>query len=152
MRHRSPDLQHRFFRRDAVELADEIHTNYKLRSERIHRLPAKPELALHHFHYPGASHFLRKLDHYTDLEIRKDELGEPGAGAFLGKPLKVFLSRYLKHGAWRHGWRGLWLAVFWCFYFFVRAVKLWEHRHLPAIHRDEEESRRRILAGHGDGA
>ena len=140
-----PDLQYRFFRRGAVELAPEIHSNYKLRSDRIHRLPPSPRLALHHFHYPGASRFLSKLDHYTDLELDKDDDAEPGAGAFLWTPLRVFVSRYLKHGALRYGWRGLWLSVFWSFYFFVRAVKRWERRHLPAIHREEEERKRAIL-------
>lgn len=140
-----PDLQHRFFRRGAVELAPEIHSNYKLRSDRIHRLPSQRELALHHFHYRGASAFLRKLDHYTDLEVSKRSGRSPAMADFVYKPLTVFVSRFLKHGGWRHGWRGLWLAVFWSFYFFVRAVKSWESEHLPAIHREEAVRKREIL-------
>lgn len=148
-----PDWQYRFFRRGRVELAAEVHGPYKLRSDRVLHLPARAELALHHFHYRGAAHFVGKLNHYTDLEIDKEEVAgaPPGARAFLWIPIKTFLSRYLKHGGWRHGWRGLWLAVFWTFYFFVGAVKRWERRFLPEIQRAEEEQRRQLLAEHRPG-
>lgn len=143
-----PDYQFRFSRRGSVEFAAEVHNAYKLRSDRVIYLPAREELAIRHFQYRGASGLLQKLDRYTDLELRKEppDGAAPGLRGFVWTPLRVFLSRYLKQGAFRHGWRGLWLAVFWSFYFFVRAVKSWERRHLPGIREDEERQKREILS------
>ena len=142
-----PDVQYRFFRRDSVELTAEVHRYLKLRSSRIFHVPPSSQEALHHFHYNSASHFVGKLDRYTDLEIEGEwaAVGQPGARAFLWEPLRVFLSRYVKQSAFRYGWRGLWLSVFWTFYTYVRAVKAWEKHNLPGIKESEKERRNEIL-------
>lgn len=140
-----PDWQFRFFRQGAIDLSGGVHTPFKPASERILQLPADPKLAIHHFGYRGAASLLSKLNRYTDLELEKETATDRRQHQFLRKPIRIFLSRYVRYGGWRHGVRGLWLSVYWALYAFVTSIKRWERDALPASEASERTIRRGIL-------
>jgi glycosyltransferase involved in cell wall biosynthesis len=151
-----PDWQPRFFRRGTVDLAGSIHAPFIPLSERTVQLPAEAELAIHHFPYRGATALLSKLNLYTDLELQKPGPGGGPVRQLVLQPLKIFLSRYFRYGAWRQGARGLWLSSYWAIYLFMTAVKRWERQALPAGEAAEKRARQGILdtwsesSGEGD--
>ncbi len=140
-----PDPQPRFFRRDSLYIQAEVHSVYRAASDRQVSLPHRKDNAIHHFPYRGAGSLLSKLNTYTDLEVRKAPPDSGLLSQLVGHPAKIFLGRYLKHGAFKQGVRGLWLSLYWSLYAFMTALKRWEAAHLPEALDGELDQRHRLL-------
>ena len=123
------DRQVRFWRRGAVELPERIHGHPVPRPDmRLHDLPYADGEALVHLSHLDVAAFLDKLNAYTGVEARQAlARGErPGAWRALGAATREWLARYLRHGGWRDGWRGLYLSFFMAGYRLAAAAKLAE--------------------------
>jgi glycosyltransferase involved in cell wall biosynthesis len=123
------DYQFRFFRRGSLLASATIHNFLKpVPGARIHRLPAKEELALVHFNYLDVNHFLEKLNRYTTIEAEQ-AAARRSSGSPLGsifEAAREFSRRYVTHQGYRDGWRGFYLSAFMAFYRLSTAAKLAE--------------------------
>ena len=85
-----------------------------------------------HFSYESIDQYMRRLNRYTDLEVRnmcRDDSavsGRKAARRALTGPLKAFFKKYLKQGGFRDGMHGFILCVFSAFYVFMTCAKYWE--------------------------
>lgn len=117
------DRHWRFFRRGSVELPERIHgTMLPQAGARTLRLPATQDMALVHFNYVDVEDFMSRLNRYTSIEAG----GAPGRGAAEGAvaaSAREFLTRWLRHGGWRDGWRGFYLTLMMMCYRVVAAAK-----------------------------
>lgn len=153
-----PEFKLRLFRRSAFDIdgyAGSIHTFFEPQPGRTtDRLPASfPDCCLLHYTNPAFEPFLEKVNRYTSQDARarwKDWKG-PRLRDLLWPP-RIFLRRYLKHGAWRDGWRGFWLCWISFVYESLVFAKLWEMSlHQGAI-PDAAMARRRMRELVDDGA
>lgn len=116
----------RFFRSGAVRWPSEVHA----RPEVDGALESVPESSgvLQHNNYRDISHFLQKLNRYTDMEaVRLRERQRPFHWLKLFyQPGKEFYAHYIKHRGYKDGLVGLFLALLMAFYTQVSYMKLWE--------------------------
>jgi hypothetical protein len=111
----SQDHHERFFRRGQMTFTDVIHGhNEPVEGARIVMLPAEPRYAIVHFNYGSIDQFIEKLNRYTATEAASERTRRLSWGIVLAT--KEFVRRYLKLGAYRDGWRGLYLAAGLAFY------------------------------------
>lgn len=80
-----------------------------------------------HFSTGSVSQYMDKLNLYTALEVRtisekRVKTEKPG----IGKPLGLFLYRFLFQGGLADGREGAWFSVLSAYYEFVRKAKYWE--------------------------
>ncbi len=130
----APHQEHhrRFFRRGSMIPTDRIHAYLQTaQGARVMRLPFTPDHAVHHFAYLDATHFIKKLNRYTDVEagqrFEEGERSHPGR-ALLGAA-REFLRRYIRQKGYRDGWRGFYLSLFMAFYRVATHAKLAELEH-----------------------
>jgi glycosyltransferase involved in cell wall biosynthesis len=125
------DRHPRFFRRHAMDLPGDIHAFLRpTPSARVLVLPYDGHTCVVHFNYVDVSHFLEKLNRYTDVEAEAAlQSGSSGA------PVRAVLSavrefgrRFTVQGGWRDGWRGFYLAVLMAGYRLVTHAKIKERR------------------------
>ena len=138
------DKQLRFFRRGIVDANETIHNYLNPASHsRILELPFESGLCLVHFPYSDTFSILEKLNRYTTIEARqalgRGEKGGPARALF--NALKEFITRYLKAGGYRDGWRGLHLSIIMGVYRLLTYLKLEELREIG-----EAES---VVTGYG---
>jgi glycosyltransferase involved in cell wall biosynthesis len=94
-----------------------------------------------HYSYDSLSEHLQKLELYTTydslmLACRGVRLTPTNAPWFLiGKPLLVFLRKYVWQQGFREGYRGLVLSGMVAFVTFVNYAKLWELKEAPGAVR-----------------
>lgn len=128
------DFQLRLARKEAAVFDGQVH-------ERIH-MKGKPGRLKHpllHYSTQTISQYMRKLNGYTDLEVRR--MHERGLQAEEGKwrtrPLGLFLYQIFWKQAWRDDLEGLLFTVLSAYYEFVRQAKLWERlRHKLEVSND----------------
>lgn len=127
-----PEYKLRLFRRSAFDIdgyEGRIHTFFDpLPGRTTGFLPASfPGCCLIHYTNPAFEPFLEKVNRYTsqDALARWKDWNGPRLRDLLGPP-HIFLRRYLKHGAWRDGWRGFWLCWISFVYESLVFAKLWE--------------------------
>ncbi|HET8655700.1 MAG TPA: glycosyltransferase family 2 protein [Longimicrobiaceae bacterium] len=151
------DRHTRFFKRGTVRGNDRIHG--RLRSSpdaRVLDLPYQPGHAVHHFCYRDVTHFVAKLNRYTSVEaLQAHDRGQRASAVrAVLHATKEFVSRYVKNGGYRDGWRGFYLSGLMAFYRFATYAKLQElESSLPAEAVREEYRREaeRLLSGYPDG-
>jgi glycosyltransferase involved in cell wall biosynthesis len=124
-----PDHVVRFFRKKSVIVSPQVHNFLHFpKDARIINLPPREDFAFIHFAYHNPSQFLEKLNRYTDLEV-EHVLSEGIHLSFrqaIGKMGKEFISRYIRHKAYKNGIIGLFLSIsYGPFYYFLLYVKLW---------------------------
>lgn len=107
----SQDRHVRFFRAGVLVPNDRIHSRLEVRSgARVRDLPAHAGMHLVHFNYASVSEFLLRLDRYTTIEA--SQYSDPSSPpALLATGVREMLARFLRHGGWRDGWRGSFLAL-----------------------------------------
>ena len=126
------DRHARFFKAGQIVFSDVIHEPPRARpGARVQDLPFEPGNALVHFNYTDVSQFLGKLDTYTSIEaLQAVERGDsPDTLRTLTRALREFAVRYLWHGGWRDGWRGIHLCLLMFGYAVVRSAKIHELAH-----------------------
>lgn len=147
------DLQTRFWKKDAVTQPAEIHGHATPRAGmRVLDLPARDGACLVHLSHVDVAAFLAKLDAYTSVEAAQAfARGErPSVPRALRAAAREWLARYVRHGGWRDGWRGVHLSLLMAAYRIAAAAKLAERWEIGA--RDAAEARyaaeaERVLAG-----
>lgn len=85
-----------------------------------------------HFNYPTVGDYLRKMNYYTENDVRRMSLEgvHPATHTLVVEPLRAFYLYYLKYRGYRDGWVGLVDATMRAFYQFVQHAKIrerWEH-------------------------
>lgn len=101
----------RFFKKGSLTYGDRVHDFIRIKpGSRETKLIAK-DLAIVHFNYLDVSHFIQKLDRYTDFEARKKP-----TGSLLYQALRELGGRFFLLGGWRDGWLGFYLAWAMAFY------------------------------------
>jgi len=149
------DRHERFFRRGAVAARPNIHAFLERQpGSRILKLGYEEGLAIVHFNYVGISHFVEKLNRYTDIEARQivAEGRTPGSMKAMARAAREVWRRYIRQRGFRDGWRGLYLSMLMGVYRFVAAAKARELECVgpaDAILETYGREAERWLAGYG---
>lgn len=121
-----PDKHVRFFKKGIVSWS-EIHV-YPTVEGKILELPAKEELAIIHHGYNSISEFIDRQNRYARVE--GDQLYGKGVRfswtKFIWWPMRVFLTRFIKHQGYLDGMYGFVLVYLMMIYKITVLVKLWE--------------------------
>ncbi|MCL5073580.1 MAG: glycosyltransferase family 2 protein [Actinobacteria bacterium] len=123
------DKHARFFKRGFMQNSERIHDAMKpLQEARISNLSYETGYAIVHFNYFNITHFIEKLNRYTTIEsVQAFNRGErTNSFKSIILSIKEFLSRYIKRGGYRDGWRGFYLALIMVFYKISVSAKLKE--------------------------
>ncbi len=142
----------RFFRRGKIRFTETVHRYMeKDAGARTLRLAPDDDGCIAHFNYRDASHFVEKLNRYTDIEAQHlYDRGIPFSyRRMIWAAAREFLGRYLKGKGYRDGARGLSLCLMMAFYRALSFVKLWEKREFAddPVAAKYEKIRTRILSG-----
>lgn len=124
------DRHVRFFRRGHLELDTHIHAQLRpATGTRVAELAPEPGRHLVHFNYESVSDFLQRMDRYTSIEARnRSAANERPSG--MGTVLKLLFNHWVRFGAWRDGWRGLYLTLAMGLYPATTAAKMHESAEL----------------------
>jgi glycosyltransferase involved in cell wall biosynthesis len=123
------DRHVRFFKRGLVEMPEEIHGELRPRAG-ARSLELGFDEAIVHFNCIDTAHFIEKLDRYTSIEAEqafaRHQRSTPPRALF--DAAREWAVRYLWHGGYRDGWRGIYLALLMAMYRIVKHSKLEERR------------------------
>lgn len=124
-----PDRHVRFFRKGSVNWSNNIHEYPEVKGN-ILNLPPNQELAIEHFGYRTISEFVARQNRYSDIEAQnRAENGEKFSGfAFFWRPLREFLTRYIKHLGFLDGFYGFALVYLMMMYEMEVQIKMWQRR------------------------
>lgn len=145
------DRHWRFFRPDALVWPGRIHTMPVVAEGHVGiELPYRPGRALVHFNYLDTSHFLAKLDRYTELEA--DRLEHRGFSILRAgwAAVREFGVRYVLRQGFRDGGRGLHVSLLMVVYRYLSHVKVWERETIgrrPDVEATYAAAAERWLAG-----
>ncbi len=119
-----PDWQYRLFKKDYAKWSNrEVHARLQVKGD-IQTL----DLKIIHFGMPNISKQLGNLNRYSRYEA--DEMHKKDQSFIYSKwiigALGVFLKKYFIQFGFLDGWRGLLMAVYTAFYFFISYAKLLE--------------------------
>lgn len=120
----------RFFRKGFVEYGTRVHSLPELKG-RVTRVPYSPQTSLIHFNYDDLTHFVTKLNRYTDRE----------AEALAGEPAMPWpqLAAHLRQEfSWhwtpdKDGSLSAALSFAMLFYRFIAQAKHWQHLGFPDL-------------------
>ncbi len=124
-------LQQRFFRKGAIDFKNnKIHAFGKVlvSPHEILYLPMNDSYSIHHFSTYNISKFEIAHSKYSDIEAKqKFENGVKFSRLKLFlHPIMIFLRYYFINGGWKSGWRGFFMTMQYCFFFFNGQAKIWE--------------------------
>lgn len=108
----------RFFRKGMLSYGVEVHNFTKVASNARVIKSISREASIIHFNYNDVSHFIRKLNTYTDKEIYSTKYkykNYPFIKIFYFA-IRELLGRFLIKNGYRDGWVGLYLAFAMAFY------------------------------------
>ena len=149
------DKHHRLFRKDKLTISSTIHAFMQpVEGANIFELNYIPGLAIVHFNYLNSTHFIEKLNRYTNIEARQSlENGEKhNYFRMVFVAAKEFKNRYIKNKGYKDGWRGLYLSLLMVFYRVVTNIKLKELETIgdgPQIESHYHAEAERFLADYG---
>ena len=142
--------QPRFFRKGKVVFNPRIHAYFREADGVASlNLPLDDEHAIQHFNYRDSSHFIEKLNRYTDIEAL--HLYDAGVQFSISNLLRAgyreFYRRFIQCRGFRGGPRGWSLCLMMAFYRVLSYIKLWEKREFSRKSVEEiyEERRQSIL-------
>lgn len=124
-----PDYHIRFFKKGSVTWTNKIHVQPETQGHGA-KLEAKHEYALDHQHYISVSHYLIRLNKYTDVQA-KELIADGYAFTWpdlIRKPLSEFLTRFFVWEGFKDGVHGLALSLLQAFSFFIVYLKTWERQ------------------------
>lgn len=105
----------RFFKRGFISYNKDVHSFIQVSSEARKFSLINFDFAIIHFNYLDVSHFIQKLDRYTNFEAQK-----PATKNFISQGLYQILrelgGRFIILGGWRDGWIGFYLSFAMAFY------------------------------------
>jgi glycosyltransferase involved in cell wall biosynthesis len=123
----------RLFRKESVVVEDAaVHGGYTVKGPKGYL--SNP---LHHYSYDSISHYLRKMNDYTSLQVtnllRSRPGYVPGFGKILFSPLSHFIRNYVTRKGYRDGMQGFLLAALDSVYALALYAKLWEYRTVTGV-------------------
>lgn len=126
----SPELKVRLYdRRRATIVPAPVHEGVDVPVGATETLPGR----IWHLSKLDLSEANRALNHYTSLEADLAARERPTrTWRLLLRPLLRFGQRYVLQRAFRHGWKGLFLALHWGYWELLREMKVYEHHHPPS--------------------
>ena len=149
------DSHERFFRRGSVSSSGNIHGFLGIRpGARVLQLPYAEGLAVVHFNYVDVSHFVEKLNRYTDIEAVRQR-ANPKSGSTLhamSRSGREFFARYLRFQGYKDGWRGFYLSALMAVYKLVIAAKVREFQvngDREAVEAKYEAEAEKVLSAYG---
>ncbi len=121
-----PDYQMRLFKKGKVVWQDKIHSIPKIKGS-SHRLPARDDYAIIHYHYQTIQQFIERMNRYTDVEadgikLKFEQMMKPLLLSFH----QEFLNRFFSKKAIELENHGIVLSYLQSFYQLVTQLKLWE--------------------------
>jgi glycosyltransferase involved in cell wall biosynthesis len=152
------DRHLRFFRKGSLTATPDIHDYLRVApGARILDLPVRETTTLVHYNYTDVSHFLEKLNRYTDIEassaLEHGQLRSPPMALIAA--FREFVSRFVARRGYRDGWRGYYLAILMAGYRLVTAAKIEQLRRAgprASIEASYERDAERLLQAHGEPA
>ena len=123
------DRQLRFLKKGALIFSPRVHVRPTPdATKRLLTLTYPENGALIHFNYLNTSHFLDKLNRYTDIEATQArESGKHSSiRSLLTAPALEFLKRYLLLSGFRDGWNGLYYSFLMSIYRMTAIAKMRE--------------------------
>jgi len=151
------DVHVRFFRRGAVEFLPVLHTDPRPHPDtRVLTLGADDALALVHLNYLDLDDVLARMGRYSNVEAAQAFAAGTRASraAALRGAAREWLTRFVRHGGYRDGWRGFYLAFVMAAGRVVTQAKLAELEAVgprEAVERRYREVAEGVLAGYGNG-
>lgn len=121
------DLILRFYRKGSISIPHTIHSKPTHKEgSRVYTLPYLPGMAIVHFNYVDASHFLQKLNRYTTIEAQQDREKDEHVGFYklVTRPAMEFVNRYIRRGGYKDGWAGFYYCFMMLVYRMTAAMKL----------------------------
>jgi glycosyltransferase involved in cell wall biosynthesis len=89
-----PEHHVRLFRRGAVTFADTVHAGITRHSDRVARLPADPDVSIHHFSNADVAGWIEKTNRYTAVRDRSGiKAGSEGLAAFAHQRIDHWFAR-----------------------------------------------------------
>lgn len=101
----------RFFKKGSLTYGEHVHDFIRIKPGAREMKLIDKNLAVVHFNYLDVSHFIQKLDRYTDFEAKKSP-----TGSLWYQALRELGGRFFLLGGWRDGWVGFYLAWAMAFY------------------------------------
>lgn len=122
-----PDFNIRFFKKDAVEWQNEIHSIPVTTGIGIN-LDTEESLAIEHHHYNNVDEYFERALRYSSQQAK--ELINSGykfdAKDFIVKPISEFISRFFAGEGYKDGLHGLILAFLQMFSVMLIYLKVWQ--------------------------
>ena len=106
----------RFFRRGCLNYGDEVHNFIHIANGAKTKRIVSREDSIIHFNYDSISHFISKLDRYTNYETRKASSHVGPAIQILYHFFREMLGRFFILKGYKDGWLGLYLGLAMAFY------------------------------------
>lgn len=107
-----------------------LHSGVSVTGETIYLSADNPDLAIDHYSYDDLTHYLAKLNNYTDGEA-ESLLADGGSHAWQAQMANFvadWQTYYERGRAYRDGMHGFVLSFFSAFYRFASRAKLWDMR------------------------
>ena len=134
-----PDYQMRLFKKGRVVWQDKIHSIPKIKGS-SHRLPARDDCAIIHYHYQTIQQFIERMNRYTNQEA-KVETDQQGKTSFPSVSLRVFhqevFNRFFAQQGHQLDNHGLTLSYLQAFYQLLTQFKLWQQQDFTRCEQDE---------------
>jgi glycosyltransferase involved in cell wall biosynthesis len=106
----------RFFRKNHLSYGNEVHNFTKISPQsRVIKIISS-EMSIIHFNYDSVSHFISKLNRYTDHEVNKNKSSKNIMIRIIFHFLREFIGRYFYLKGYRDGWLGFYLSYAMGFY------------------------------------
>lgn len=122
-----PDKQIRFFRKGTVSWGNQIHSYPKIQGK-VLELAQNSNITLIHYGYTNFNEFILRQNRYSDIEAKN--LFDRGIKfswfTFFWKPVREFLTRYIRHAGFLDGFYGFALTYFMMIYQLEVQIKLWD--------------------------
>lgn len=108
----------RFFKKGYLNYGTEVHNFNKIEPHaKVGKIIGR-EVSIVHFNYDSVSQFIRKLNTYTDNEVKSTKYNYKGKPAFkiIYHFFRELLGRFIYKKGYKDGWLGLYLALGMAFY------------------------------------
>ncbi|GGK95156.1 glycosyltransferase family 2 protein [Deinococcus radiotolerans] len=122
------DYHIRLFKKDAMHVSGEVHKFFQPKANAIvGRIKSSDGVCIMHFSYDDLSHFISKIDRYTNLESLKENR-ENSIKEFISIILE-FPNRFLRKSGWRDGKVGFDIALLMTVYKYLVFSKKYDRKH-----------------------
>jgi glycosyltransferase involved in cell wall biosynthesis len=146
-----PEYQARCFKKSHCLLSEymgDLHDQFKSSpNARVLYLPGRfPSIALHHYTNLTVTDFLNKLNSYSTIEMQERITRlKPNFFSLIVRPLKLFLSHYIKRKGYKDGWRGFGLSIMLAHTEIMINIKMFEALEYGGVTPDKNAARLKMI-------